>query len=774
MNSEGTLIVDSTKKYHSLVEAVEDGCKIINFSLGIDFEKYKDANTKMADESKINSDWLKLAAIRYDADRAYICMNKLINENKNDFVVVQSAGNDSLNDTSLNGGFSGIESRSTLYLAKLAIDKKAAHKITSRIIVVGSTGNGIYTDNEISSFSNKGNVVDIYAPGYKVYSLGYERNTNEVHSYPLSGTSMAAPCVTAVCGMIWAANKNLNGEEVKNIITQNYNRIASGELTVGFKPIVNAKLSVEAALGITDSISLAGHITGNVIYDKTQTEIYAIDLKYQDGGTWLKSSNNIPSFSFKVMENVPYKVSVDYSRDNGETVETKEINDIIISRGENKNIVIKLDDIPDYIPLYSTISGTVSDSTTGKVLPNTTVEIYTDKKYSYEDDNNGNIVVMPTVTEDYNGTLVATATSDINGSYSAKFEYNSIEVDSIYVKANCDGYDDFSSEYIDIKSSIEYDILLKASNSSGGNTDTSTESKKIKQVALGYGHSAAITEDGSLYTWGWNAFGELGNGTNIDSKTPIKIMDNVVSFSMGNEYGAAITIDRSLYLWGINSNGQLGNGTETNSYVPIKIMDNVASVSLGDSHSAAITTDGGLYMWGDNYYGQLGNGTTSGYDANPNPIKIMDNVVSVILGDRHSAAITTDGSLYMWGDNTSGKLGNGTSDDSNVPIKIMDNVTSVSLGDSHSAAITTDGSLYMWGENFVYGQLGNNTSIYCSTIPVKIMDNVASVSLGGWHSAAITNDGSLYMWGSNIYGQLGNGTTTSSSVPIKIEIPSET
>ncbi len=148
----------------------------------------------------------------------------------------------------------------------------------------------------------------------------------------------------------------------------------------------------------------------------------------------------------------------------------------------------------------------------------------------------------------------------------------------------------------------------------------------------------------------------------------------------------------------------------------------------------------------------------------------MDNVKSVSLGDWHSAAITEGGSLYMWGNNEYGRLGNGTTEDSSIPIKIMDNVKSVSLGGYHSAAVTEDGSLYMWGYNSA-GQLGNGTT-EDSLTPVRVMDNVKSVSLGDWHSAAITEDGSLYMWGSNCYGQLGNGTTKSSYVPIKIEIPS--
>ena len=206
-------------------------------------------------------------------------------------------------------------------------------------------------------------------------------------------------------------------------------------------------------------------------------------------------------------------------------------------------------------------------------------------------------------------------------------------------------------------------------------------------------------------------------------------------------------------------------GSQGNTDYDFTPTGEIAPIAAGSNHSAAVTKDGDLYMWGSNGGGRLGNGNrTNSYT----PVKIMKNVAAVSLGDEHSAAVTKDGSLYMWGYNRYGQLGNGSTTDSYTPIKIMENVTAVSLGYYHSAAVTKDGSLYMWGANYC-GQLGNGSTTDSYT-PIKIMKNVATVSLGGIHSAAVTKDGSLYMWGYNNYGQLGNGTTNNLTRPQRIAV----
>ena len=285
-------------------------------------------------------------------------------------------------------------------------------------------------------------------------------------------------------------------------------------------------------------------------------------------------------------------------------------------------------------------------------------------------------------------------------------------------------------------------------------------------LSLGDYHSGVIAQDGSLYMWGVNDFGQIGDGTTKNRYKPTKILDHVVSVSLGDYYSGAITQDGSLYMWGSNVYGQIGDGTTEDRYKPTKILDHVIAVSLGYCHSGAITQDGSLYMWGSNDSGQIGDGTT---EDRYKPTKILDHVIAVSLGVSHSGAITQDGSLYMWGSNVYGEIGDGTEEDRYKPTKILDHVIAVSLGDDHSGAITQDGSLYMWGRNY-YGEIGDGTE-EDRYKPTKILDHVIAVSLGVGHSGAITQDGSLYMWGWNSDGQIGDGTTKARYTPTQITIP---
>lgn len=230
-----------------------------------------------------------------------------------------------------------------------------------------------------------------------------------------------------------------------------------------------------------------------------------------------------------------------------------------------------------------------------------------------------------------------------------------------------------------------------------------------------------VTKNGDLYCWGSNGFGLVGNGsaeTEVQ-RTPVKVLENVIDVSLGQTCGA-VTENGDLYCWGLNDLGQVGNGRIWDQYIPVKVLENVVSFSYDSSHSAAITKNGDLYCWGANFYGEIGNGEIGGEEEyQATPVKILENVVKVSL-DSTSAAITKNGDLYCWGYNKNGSVGNGTTENQSVPVKVLENVASVSLSSS-SAAITRDGFLYCWGRND-RGQVGNG-STENQLVPVKVLGN---------------------------------------------------
>lgn len=280
-----------------------------------------------------------------------------------------------------------------------------------------------------------------------------------------------------------------------------------------------------------------------------------------------------------------------------------------------------------------------------------------------------------------------------------------------------------------------------------------------KAVAAGHFHALVLKQDGSLWAFGDNSYGQLGDGTKQFRSQPVKVLDHVREMVASDDCSMALLEDGTLWTWGNNDSGKLGDGTNTSRLRPQKIMDGISSIDAGDFHALAVGNDGTLWAWGGNDYGQLGDGTT--VDRNV-PVRVMTGVRQASAGFKWIAAVKTDGSLWVWGDDVSGKglLWS--------PVKMLDGVRQVSAGYSHILAVMADGRLMAWGSNDV-GQLGNGTTDWdWHNTPVKIMDGVDEACAGKDYSLVRRSDGSLWGWGINGFGELGIGNRDEQLRPVRI------
>ena len=355
----------------------------------------------------------------------------------------------------------------------------------------------------------------------------------------------------------------------------------------------------------------------------------------------------------------------------------------------------------------------------------------------------------------------------------------------------------------------------------GTNTDRTTPVKVRKptnvpadftyvQISAGWDHSLALGSDGNTYAWGWNYYGELGDGTNTDRTTPVKVGKpaglTYVQISAGVYHSLALGSDGNTYAWGSNNYGQLGDGTTTQRTTPVKVGKptgkpkdfTYVQISAGYQHSLALSSDGNAYAWGDNIEGELGDGTTT--HSQTSPVKVGKptgkptdfTYVQINGGCSYSLAVGSDGYAYAWGYNNYGQLGNNTTRDSSVPVRVRNpakpndankglKAAQIIGGYEHSLAMDSDGYTYAWGRND-YGQLGNNTSSGYSDanpVPVRVRDpaspsdaskglKAVQLSAGEYYSLALGSDGNAYTWGANGNGQLGNNTTKDSNIPVRV------
>jgi len=387
-------------------------------------------------------------------------------------------------------------------------------------------------------------------------------------------------------------------------------------------------------------------------------------------------------------------------------------------------------------------------------------------------------------------------------------------------------------------------MLLMALLAACGNRATTSTTTPI----FFYVHSVAFNTDGNLFAWGSNTYGQLGNGdTGGNSQlSPIPIaFTNVFGVSAGGTHTLACQIDGSVWAWGNNGFGQLGDNTTDIRFSPVQVLNvtGITAVAAGGSHSLALQGGATVVAWGDNEFGQLGdttavtrstaalvqglssvtriaaggghslaisdvpaNGTAYAWGYNghgqlgqnsvansPSAVAVtktgsvtLTNVIDIAAGGSHSLFLDSVGTVWACGNNVFGQLGNGNATSQSVAVQVT-GLTGVPLqvaaGLDHSLAIIDDGTgqnkVWAWGYNF-FGQLGNGAAVgnvaavttpapvLTSLIPIIPLTDIVKIVAIGHHNLALDSHGQVWAWGDNTFGQLGNGTQTSSSLAIRV------
>ncbi|HTZ30795.1 MAG TPA: fibronectin type III domain-containing protein [Streptosporangiaceae bacterium] len=321
-------------------------------------------------------------------------------------------------------------------------------------------------------------------------------------------------------------------------------------------------------------------------------------------------------------------------------------------------------------------------------------------------------------------------------------------------------------------------------------------------VTAGNAYACAI-EIGQAYCWGANSSGQLGNGTTTSSSVPVPVYTGGVlagktltQIGAGFNHTCALASSGAVYCWGANSYGQLGNNSTTPSPVPVAVTTSgalsgkiITQIAVGNSHTCALDSSGAAYCWGANGNGDLGNNSTT---ASVVPVAVSTSGVlagqtltQITAGYAHTCAVSSAGAAYCWGANGNGQLGNSSTTQSLVPVAVTasgvlsgKSLTQISADQEgmYTCALDSTGLGYCWGSNN-YGQLGNGGAASTPGVPVAVVTSgvlsgrtLSQMATGSATTCAVGSTGAAYCWGQGVNGELGNGATSNSSVPVAVSL----
>ncbi|MFC1610491.1 RCC1 domain-containing protein [Myxococcota bacterium] len=299
----------------------------------------------------------------------------------------------------------------------------------------------------------------------------------------------------------------------------------------------------------------------------------------------------------------------------------------------------------------------------------------------------------------------------------------------------------------------------------------------VTALASGGHHTCVLKATQYAYCWGYNDTGQLGDdGVSGTTDVPVLVSDisNVTALAAGSAHTCALLNNQTVYCWGTNTGGALGDGTLTERHTPVPVtgLTGAQTIAAGMHFTCAIVGSGNIKCWGWNSQGQIGDGTNN--LENPTPVDVVgiSDAQLIAAGMGHACAVRAGGSVACWGDNQTGQLGDdqASGGSSSVPVATqgLTNVTALSVGNWHTCALLADQTIKCWGYNF-NGGLGDGSQEDRHT-PVSVvgLDHVQAIAAGGHYSCAVLEGGSTWCWGDNHAGQLGNGTLVDSPTPILV------
>ena len=325
----------------------------------------------------------------------------------------------------------------------------------------------------------------------------------------------------------------------------------------------------------------------------------------------------------------------------------------------------------------------------------------------------------------------------------------------------------------------------------------------VTAIAEGVFHSLALRSDGTVWAWGYNGAGQLGDNTTTDRHVAVEVvgargsghLTGITAIAAQELDSLALRSDGTVWAWGYNGDGELGDNTTTDRHVPVEVvgargsghLTGIIAIAAGYERSVALKSDGTVWAWGYNGAGQLGDNTTTDRHV---PVEVvgaggsghLTGITAIAAGYVYSVALKSNGTLWAWGYNGFGQLGDNTTTDRHVPVEVvgaggsghLTGITAIAAGAEHSLALRSDGTVRAWGYNGD-GQLGDNTTTD-RHVPVEVvgaggsghLTGIIAVAAGYAHSVALKSNGTVWAWGYNGYGQLGDNTTTERHVPVEV------